>query len=570
MALFWNGYGEKTKTKKVTLFILATFLVGLLGMMPPLVANEQPVKVFVNGTEIAFDVQPYIDKNGRTMIPLRFILEQLDCEVTWNGAQQEILVNQRDKQMRLWINKPTAQVDGVMVSLDTVPVLRNGRTMVPLRFIAENFGANVVWNGQTKSVAVTYSPGTTATNQQGVVTLRDVTSRVNLRSGPGTNFDVIDRLNHGTVVNVMGKSNNWLQVVMSNQRQGWLASEFVTVREAPVESSRDDSSIRDREPDTEQQDEIVPDEGAIPNDPALNGLTAINSVTATTSHDSVVLTINGNANFSFTTSMLEQPARYVVDINNAYLSQELLGNPTISINQSPVNQFRIGQFTNSTVRIVADLNSFARVENSVNNSNQISFSFREASGNLAGKTIVIDPGHGSIQPGGWLDPGAVGPTGLHERVVALDISLKLARILENQGANVILTHTGSTSLSLAERAQIANDNNAAMFVSIHANANVNRNINGTMTFYHNGGPNAWNNQQLARSIQSQLVKQINRQDLGIATANFSVLRNSQVPAVLVETAFISNPQEEKLLADANFRTKCAEGIANGIIHYLSR
>ncbi|KKM11982.1 hypothetical protein SY88_06120 [Clostridiales bacterium PH28_bin88] len=192
---------------------------------------------------------------------------------------------------------------------------------------------------------------------------------------------------------------------------------------------------------------------------------------------------------------------------------------------------------------------------------------------LAGRTIVIDAGHGSLQPGDWTDPGAIGPTGLKERDVVLDIAWRVSEKLLAEGATVIMTRTGDTNLTLPERSAVANNNGADMLVSIHANASPTSSIAGTSTYYHAPWGTEWETQvetrkRLARSIQAELLQKLQRQDQGVREANFSVLRNSMVPSVLVETAFISNPEEERVLADPTFRDLAAEGIVSGIKRYV--
>lgn len=188
---------------------------------------------------------------------------------------------------------------------------------------------------------------------------------------------------------------------------------------------------------------------------------------------------------------------------------------------------------------------------------------------LKGKTIVIDPGHAKIQPAGWPDPGAVGPTGLQEKDVVLAIGQKVVQKLKAKGANVFITRTGNTTLTLAGRAAIANNNKADMFVSIHMNSNLNRSYNGTAVYYYNGNQAA-QNKKLAQSIQTNLVKSLGLKDIGIIAEEFAVLRYAQVPAVLVETAFISNVEEEKLAYTEAFREKAAQGITAGIEAYLTQ
>jgi N-acetylmuramoyl-L-alanine amidase len=196
---------------------------------------------------------------------------------------------------------------------------------------------------------------------------------------------------------------------------------------------------------------------------------------------------------------------------------------------------------------------------------------------LSGKIIVVDPGHSSVQPGGWLDPGAIGiKTGLKEKDVNLDIAFKLKRLLEQAGARVIMTHTGQTELSLAERAWLANNSRADIFVSIHANFSDNKKIkiSGHSTYYYAPLNNSelsdqrYSRQKLATLVQRELVKAGGRNDLGVLQENFAVLRETRVPSILVETAFLSDSEEETLLGTDSFRQKLATGIFNGIKAYF--
>lgn len=174
--------------------------------------------------------------------------------------------------------------------------------------------------------------------------------------------------------------------------------------------------------------------------------------------------------------------------------------------------------------------------------------------------ICVDPGHGGK------DPGAVGPNGLRESDVTLDVSRRLVSLLKTQGHSVVLTHNGdktwsSPNASLAYRVNVANKARADLFVSIHCNAALSPSAHGIETFcYKRGGQG----EKYARAIQGELVKSLGLRDRGVKTATFYVLRKTVMPAVLVELGFISNAQEERLLADPSFRQKCAEAIARAI------
>lgn len=166
--------------------------------------------------------------------------------------------------------------------------------------------------------------------------------------------------------------------------------------------------------------------------------------------------------------------------------------------------------------------------------------------------ICVDPGHGGR------DVGAVGPTGLYERDVNLAISFYLREELLHSGAEVIMTRTSNADgPSLQQRCDIANKAKADLFISIHCDSAKNVSAGGTTSYILAKGGKA---EQFAQKIQNNLVNEIKLQNRGVRTAQYYVLRNTLMPAVLVETAFISNPREEQLLRDAVFQKRIARGV----------
>ncbi len=187
---------------------------------------------------------------------------------------------------------------------------------------------------------------------------------------------------------------------------------------------------------------------------------------------------------------------------------------------------------------------------------------RSSTSLLQGKTIVIDPGHGGH------DPGAVGRSfNLTEKFVNLDTSLRLAKLLESAGARVILTRSTDVFITLGNRAAMANNAKADLFVSVHANAHSNRAIGGTETYY-NTSYRSGDSQRLASVVQQELVRELKLRDIGVKTAGFYVIRHTTMPSILVELAFLSNAREEGLLNQAAFRQRSAEAILRGIHRYF--
>ncbi len=181
------------------------------------------------------------------------------------------------------------------------------------------------------------------------------------------------------------------------------------------------------------------------------------------------------------------------------------------------------------------------------------------SGSRKSKTlVVIDPGHGGK------DPGAIGIGGIQEKRIVMAISQEVARILEQQGIQVKLTRSNDYFISLQGRTQMANRIDADLFISIHANsAGMNKpHVSGLETYYFQSGRN------LASVIHRNVLRRVNVNDRKVRKARFYVLRKSAMPAVLVETGFLTGKEDAAKLRNSNYQKQMAKGIAYGIIEYI--
>lgn len=185
----------------------------------------------------------------------------------------------------------------------------------------------------------------------------------------------------------------------------------------------------------------------------------------------------------------------------------------------------------------------------------------EARWGLAGKRIVVDPGHGGR------NPGAVGPTGLKESDANWRVSTALKHYMENQGgAKVLMTRSQYQDESLAGRVAKANRWGADRFISVHHNAASNRSWNGVETYSATNG--SWASQDMRNKIHKRLVGGLGIRNIGAKKANFYVLRNTKMPAVLVEPAFVSNRYQEARLKDPAYNWKEAYYIYAGIADHF--
>lgn len=177
-----------------------------------------------------------------------------------------------------------------------------------------------------------------------------------------------------------------------------------------------------------------------------------------------------------------------------------------------------------------------------------------------GEVVVLDPGHGGI------DPGAMA-SGIVEKTLNLDIALRTKKLLENAGITVIMTRSTDVYVELADRAKIANDSNADIFISIHGNS-FNSIANGTETFWYGKYERA-NSILLANTLQNNVVKTTGIRHRRVAEGNFHVIRETKIPSALVEVGFIDNPSDAAKLKQSKYKQLAAQGILNGVLEYFN-
>lgn len=175
--------------------------------------------------------------------------------------------------------------------------------------------------------------------------------------------------------------------------------------------------------------------------------------------------------------------------------------------------------------------------------------------------VYIDVGHGGT------DSGYKTKDGVTEKDLDLQISKLVSSRLSSQGdVSVILSRNTDTNLSNSERVEDSNKQNADIFISIHMTGNDDPTAQGVQTFYRVGANDA--SDEFATLVQKSVVAYVNLKDRGAIPFTFDVLKDNNMPAILIQCGFLSNPEEEKKLIDPKFQKDLAEGIAQGILSFL--
>ncbi|HEY3663657.1 MAG TPA: N-acetylmuramoyl-L-alanine amidase [Chthoniobacterales bacterium] len=171
-------------------------------------------------------------------------------------------------------------------------------------------------------------------------------------------------------------------------------------------------------------------------------------------------------------------------------------------------------------------------------------------------TVVVDAGHGGKDSGAWRRHGPP------EKVVALDVALRVNQKLRESQLNTVMTRANDVFIPLDDRVALGNQQKNSIFVSIHFNDSRRRAVEGVETYYYS--PYAFDLAEKIERNLSSLPGTINR---GVHTARFRVLRNAQYPSVLVECGYLSNRSEARDAADASYRERLADKIAEAIVDY---
>ncbi len=357
-------------------------------------------------------------------------------------------------------------------------------------------------------------------------------------------------------------------------------------------------------------------------------MSEIKAVRVSTASDKTRIVVDGSKETTYKVSVLSNPQRIVVDIQNAWLSPDV--KKSTAIDSRFAKTVRIAQHDNSTVRVVVEstmgknnykvfalqggssayrlvmdfgnlgsssknsgidfnpqpkTDTTSSTSTSSNTSTGISQDSSSSAGTtvesdreptfsagLQGKIIALDAGHGGS------DVGAIGPTGVTEKGVTLRVAQALKKLLSAEGATVLMTRDTDTEVSakkanasdveeLQARCDVGNDGNADIFVSMHMDSFTSGGPSGTTGYYYSQGSKA--SQRLAKYVSEGVVEKLGITNRGTKSCNFYVVKHTDMPATLVEIAFISNEKEEKLMNSEEGISKAAEGILEGLRKFFS-
>ncbi|WP_342437605.1 N-acetylmuramoyl-L-alanine amidase family protein [Paenibacillus sp. FSL L8-0436] len=499
--------------KKSVLLFLFSALILLLMPVQSHAATTQ-TKIILDGQELNLPNEAeVVTVRNNIMIPIRVVAENLKFNVNWDKKTQNVNIQQLSKAITLTVGKQEASVGNSTVSLNMAPQIIKNTVVVPIRFVSEEMGLTVVWNNKEKTVTLaspTFPPSSPDNGSQN----DELASLTSLPSSPAN-----------------GSQNDELASPTSPPS-------------SPVNGSQNDATI--------------------------NLVHEINYA-----NNQLVVSLDHEVTPVITT--LKNPDRIVVDFPFTDF-----GNMSQPVPDGSMGKLSTGDIPNLTdvryslfkndpaqVRIVIELNNVSSVNyyqqyiagKFILDLNIVNASKPAPPITGSGKRIVvIDPGHGGS------DPGTTSITNKHEKQFNLALALKVqAILLQEPEIEVVMTRETDIYPTRSERVKLANDLNADVFVSIHGNSVPSSpQITGTETYYYQRA----SSKELANIVHKHLVEAMGLYDRGVKNGSLQVIRETKMPAILLEVGFLSNKSDEEAMMSESVQTQAAQAIVDGIKEYL--
>lgn len=619
--------------------------------------------VSINGEILNSDV-PAIVIDDRSLVPARAVFEKLGAAVVWNGVKKEVEISLKGRYVTLKIGDNTAIVDKKKVTMDVPARIVNGRTMVPLRFVGEQLGYKVAWIPGETSVYIYDNPVNITEvlcepgSQQSQIIVKANREIKNYTIQEATNphrlivdiqaatFDIPEKSNID-----VGKSLIKNIEVSQFEEQPAITRMVINLSEWPAYRVSYSSDKRAIIVEFKYRPSVLKDvrclySGGAEEVVATLDLLHGHEVTRVSDPDRLFIDLP-NTTFSRMAGQLNVAGRFVRSVRYAQYGEnstrmiiDLQGQPlyeiiteddrlTVRLYQSPFDNIRYSKDGEKVIVEIegcdledkysantssrgrrctisfpaseADISSGVlnindefldyidiRVDSSTNTARMIlsakdicrysitssrgerktviTISKPEVPGNTEDiKLVVIDPGHGGTETGAVFGE-------LLEKNFNLDIAVRLNALLKKKNIKTYMTRDDDINVDLYDRADIANELNAALFISIHNNAIGDPDYGGTMTLYHPDEKpyRGMTGKRLAEIAQEKMLEILGTKDRKIIPRpNLVVLRETKMPAIIAEVAFMTNKQDRESLLNEEFRQKAAQALCNAVVQALS-
>ena len=521
--------------KKILMLILTITL--LLNFV--CIRADDGINLYLDGERITSNPSPVI-VNSRTMIPVRALFEKMGAKISWDEETKTVMVAYKDINIEMVIGSDVAKVNGMGMKLDAPAMIKNDRTLIPVRFISEAIGAFVSWDDKTKSVQIT-SP-----EQVPSVIIENV----EFKKEDGYDSLTMTSSGKAAVRTMTLKEPDRLVFDIQNSTLAVQNVRYEGKAVSKIRCGGHENYVRIVAENPELPRYILTDVDGITELKLYKekgnfdyiGMSEYRLMFAEGSH--ITYKSKSGTRLTFTSSITLENEKCEID-------DELIEDIVISGKKITIKLKREADFTVTGNTIVFSVQD--EVKKEVSNKTGI---------------VVLDAGHGGKDPGtvGYDEDGKT--ILAKEKDMNLAITLMVYEMLKDKGVKVVLTRSDDTYVGLLERAEIANKYNAELFVSIHNNSIPDPEYKGSMVLYSLGSKGGKN---MASNILKEMVKAAGTENKGLRDGtNMAVIRNTVMPAVIVECGCLTNREELENLMDFEFLYSLAEGITEGILITLGK
>ncbi len=469
-------------------------------------ASAKSVILRLDFESVPTDVEPRII-NDRTMIPVRALFEDLGANVSWSDADRQVTIDYAGHVIVLQIDNNVAKIDGVQKTLDAPATIVEDRTFIPVRFVAENLGFTVKWD------AVNY---------------------------------IVDLLSPATTPDPLP---------------------------TPVPTP---------EPTPTPEPEPKPE----PETPSYEYSHYLTAVQSEDSAEKSVITLKGVGKAKASTMTLSNPTRLVFDFDETRISAT---SSTVTLGKGLLKTVRLGQFDPTTARAVLDLSSATgyTVSKSTNGDDYVitltySASDNPSQGDVIGDVdpgtfaVYLDPGHGGSDVGAvgeYISPDDGEKITIYEKTTNLKIALKAKEYLEANGVKTYISRSTDAHVGLYDRPREANGLGADLFLSVHNNASSNPSVSGTQVYFSDSTPKYSNitNKEVANIFYDEITEETGLRRAGVIDNNrYVVINQAEMPSLILEISFMSCQEDLARQLDDNFINSAAKGICDAVLKVIQK
>ena len=615
--------------------LLPMLLFAVILFLPGQAFAEQPkpIQLYLEEKKLEPEVPPKIVGAGTTIVPVRIIGEELGAIVYWNEEKREVRVVRGSTSIELKIDDRAAKVNGIVEQLEEPPTIDNGNTLVPIRFVAENLGLLVKWDqvnqavllsrksaepspngGGTPNSSENADTGTAEPDKDGQTAgkpengadaeggqakddgkdsasaNRPADSKPGQPAGNGAEKD-----NEGAPNPSENPKENQDPATSDSEAEGEKGGASKDQAAGTDPAGKDQAEDKNPSEGKDPSEGIDPSEGKNPSEgkdsskggdgedrdagngadfstvvwsyPAPKDLPEDLSALTSFVLDADRVKIRTSGDVTAATSILKDPYRIIIDLPNTVLggfeNKDQPGKAgEFQIEHPMIEKVRYSQFSVEpmTVRIVLDMKQpaeYRAVQDKYLRQWTIELLEPEMPQRKEQYVVVIDPGHGGT------DPGAESVRSRMEKDFNLSLANKVyALLLEEPAIKPVMTRMDDSYPTLDDRVELANSLEADLFISIHGNK-FEKPISGTETYY--ARPES---EDFAHIIHKHVLEATGFADRNVRQEKYKVVRDTNMPAVLVEVGYLSNPNDEALMFSESFQKRVAKAIVAGIKEQL--